>query len=106
MRKIDYGTMSKGEIYQMTKSISMNPTYRLKMADHDYEKTNPLSKLPGGAIVVIVDHKNKRETAYPNIKNVNPYIDKLERKFDPSMNFCKSIDEIYYITPAYVIKKK
>jgi hypothetical protein len=89
--------------YEKIKSMSLNPDYDL-LVSKDHNRTNKKSVIPGGSTVVLVDHENKREMAYPNIKIVYFYTERLLANYDYDNNYCKNIDHVYYITEDNVIK--
>lgn len=61
----------------------------------DTDRTNPLSTEDGGAVVFTVDHSQKLEVAYPNIKRVRPYALRIHENRNKQKGYIKQLDEIY-----------
>jgi hypothetical protein len=107
MKKSEYQTSSFSEIETFIKNRSKY--YESKQYEVEVSKpgnrTNPKSLIPGGSIVYLVDHKSKREMAYPNVKNIAIYVSTILDKFKDGTSFINQIDEIYALMADNTIKE-
>lgn len=106
MKKSDYESKDFSGLTEEIKSYSryhLSEGYDIQVSQPG-NRTNPKSRIPGGSVVYLVDHKYKREMAYPNIKNVSFYVSTILDQFKTGTSFVNQIDEIYALSSDNTIK--
>ena len=85
--------------YCVSRSKYSSKGYKTIVSKQD-NRVHKLSFIEGGSIVFVVDHTNKVEIAYSNVKDAEFYSDIVRSKFKPKDGYLRNLEEIYSVTQS------